>query len=82
MLWFNSVVSSLFSNFQQENKEMYFWKCQSINTLIQNHRAGILKVVPDVFIGVVLMEIAEAHRKVHHELEENVSSFTLLPINY
>lgn len=33
-----------------------------------------LKVVPDVFLGVVLMEIAEAHKKVHNELEENVSS--------
>lgn len=37
----------------------------------------MLKVVPDVFPGVVLMEIAEAHRKVHNELEENVSSFKL-----
>lgn len=32
-----------------------------------------MKVIPLVFIGVVLMEIAEAHRKVHSELEENVS---------
>lgn len=34
----------------------------------------MLKVVPHVFPGVVLMEIAEAHRKVHSELEENVSN--------
>lgn len=34
----------------------------------------MLKAVPDVFPGMVLMEIAEAHRKVHNELEENVSS--------
>lgn len=26
-----------------------------------------------VFTGVVLMEIAEAHRKIHSELDENVS---------
>lgn len=27
--------------------------------------------------GVVLMEIAEAHKKVHSELEENVSHFKI-----
>lgn len=39
----------------------------------------IIKVVPNVFLGVVLMEIAEAHRKVYIELEENVSSLVALP---
>lgn len=29
------------------------------------------------FTGVVLMEIAEAHKKVHSELEENVSLFKI-----
>lgn len=33
----------------------------------------ILKVAVVVFTGVVLMEIAEAHKKVLSELEENVS---------
>lgn len=33
-----------------------------------------IKAVPDVFLGVVLMEMAEVHRKVHIELEENVST--------
>lgn len=41
-----------------------------------------LKVVPDVFLGVVLMEIAEAHKKVSNELEENVSSLKVYLLVY
>lgn len=41
------------------------------------HINEILKVAVVVFTGVVLMEIAEAHKKVLGELEENVSHFKI-----
>lgn len=37
----------------------------------------MLKVVVVVITGVVLMEIAEAHKKVHSDMEENVSLFKI-----